>query len=48
MITPIEIENKEFKKGIRGYNQDEVDEFLDMVKEDFEQLYRENLELKKK
>ena len=48
MITPIEIENKEFKKGIRGYNQDEVDEFLDMVKEDFEQLYRENLELKEK
>ena len=45
MITPIEIENKEFKKGIRGYNQDEVDEFLDIVKEDFEQLYRENLEL---
>ena len=37
MITPIEIENKEFKKGIRGYNQDEVDEFLDIVKEDFEQ-----------
>ena len=48
MITPIEIENKEFKKGIRGYNQDEVDEFLDIVKEDFEQLYRENLELKEK
>ncbi|MGL5347341.1 MAG: DivIVA domain-containing protein [Peptostreptococcaceae bacterium] len=48
MITPIEIENKEFKKGIRGYNQDEVDEFLDIVKEDFEQLYRDNLELKEK
>lgn len=48
MITPIEIENKEFKKGIRGYNQDEVDEFLDIIKEDYETIYRENLDLKDK
>lgn len=48
MITPIEIENKEFKRGIRGFKEDEVDEFLDIVKEDFEQLYRENQELKEK
>ena len=43
MITPMDIENKEFKKGFRGYNEEEVDEFLDIVKEDFENLYRENL-----
>ena len=48
MIAPIEIENKEFKKGLRGYKEDEVDEFLDLVKEDYEQLYRENAELKEK
>ena len=48
MITPMDIENKEFKKGFRGYNEDEVDEFLDTVKEDFENLYRENLDLKEK
>ena len=48
MLTPIEIENKEFKKTIRGYKEEEVDEFLDIVKEDFEQIYRENLELKEK
>jgi cell division initiation protein len=48
MLTPIEIENKEFKKAIRGYKEEEVDEFLDIVKEDFEQIYRENLELKEK
>ncbi len=47
MITPMDIENKEFKKGFRGYNEEEVDEFLDIVKEDFENLYRENLDLKK-
>ena len=34
MLTPVEIENKEFKKGIRGFREDEVDEFLDIVKED--------------
>ena len=28
MITPVEIENKEFKKGLRGYKEEEVDEFL--------------------
>ena len=48
MLTPIEIENKEFKKGIRGYKEEEVDEFLDIVKEDFELIYRENLELKER
>ena len=48
MLTPVEIENKEFKKGIRGYREDEVDEFLDIVKEDFENIYRENLDLKEK
>ena len=48
MITPVDIENKEFKKGFRGYNEEEVDDFLDSVKEDFENLYRENLDLKEK
>ncbi len=48
MLTPIEIENKEFKKALRGFKEEEVDEFLDIVKEDYEQLYRENTELKEK
>ena len=38
MITSMDIENKEFKKGFRGYHEEEVDEFLDLVKEDFENL----------
>lgn len=41
MLTPIEIENKEFKKGLRGYRDEEVDEFLDIIKEDYESLCRE-------
>ncbi len=48
MITPVEIENKDFKRGLRGYKEEEVDDFLDIVKEDYENLYRENLELKEK
>ena len=48
MLTPIDIENKDFKKSLRGYKEDEVDEFLDIVKEDFETLYRENIDLKEK
>ncbi|SHH11720.1 DivIVA domain-containing protein [Tepidibacter thalassicus] len=48
MITPLDIENKEFKRSLRGYKEEEVDEFLDEVKEDFEKLYKENIELKDK
>ncbi len=46
MITPLEIQNKEFRRGIRGYKEDEVDEFLDKIILDYEKLYKENLELK--
>lgn len=46
MLTPLDIHNKEFKRGFRGYNEEEVDEFLDRVVKDFEKLYQENLEMK--
>ena len=48
MITPLDIENKEFKKGLRGYNENEVDSYLDEIKKEYENLYRENIELKDK
>lgn len=48
MITPLDIQNKEFKKSFRGYNSREVDGFLDEVIEDYENLYKENIELKDK
>lgn len=47
-LTPMDINNKEFKKIIRGYNPEEVDEFLDKVVEDYEALYKENANLKEK
>jgi len=46
MLTPLDIHNKEFKKSLRGYEVNEVDEFLDEIIKDFESLYKENLELK--
>jgi len=46
MLTPLDIHNKEFKKSFRGYNEEEVDGFLDAVIKDYEQLYRENIEIK--
>jgi cell division initiation protein len=46
MLTPLDIHNKEFKRSFRGYNEDDVDEFLDKVIKDYEQLYRENIEIK--
>jgi len=48
MITPLDIQNKEFKKSVRGYNESEVDAFLDEVMADYEILYKENLEMKEK
>ncbi|NRY62590.1 DivIVA domain-containing protein [Clostridium beijerinckii] len=47
-LTPMDINNKEFKKGLRGYNSDEVDEFLDEVVDNYEELYKENANLKEK
>jgi len=46
MLTPLDIHNKEFKKSFRGYNEEEIDEFLDQVVKDYEKLYRDNIELK--
>lgn len=48
MITPLEIQNKEFKRNFRGYNTKSVDGFLDEIIEDYEKVYKENIELKDK
>ena len=46
MITPTDIENKEFSRAKKGYNEEEVDEFLDLIILDMEKLIRENRQLK--
>lgn len=45
-ITPNEISNKDFKKSFRGYDMDEVDTFLDSIREDYEKIYKSNSTLK--
>lgn len=48
-LTPLDIHNKEFKRAaFRGYNEDEVNEFLDRVIKDYEALIRQNKELEER
>ncbi|WP_341282196.1 DivIVA domain-containing protein [Paenibacillus sp. FSL H8-0537] len=44
-LTPLDIHNKEFGRRLRGYDEDEVNEFLDQVIKDYETIIRENKEL---
>lgn len=46
MITPNDIQEKEFTKGVRGYKEDEVNAFLDLVTLDMDKLMQENRSLK--
>lgn len=48
MLTPLEIENRRFKKGVMGYNPTEVEEFLAVISENYELIYKENLANKDK
>lgn len=46
MITPLDIQNKEFSKVVRGYKESDVDSFLDIITFDLERLITENSMLK--
>ena len=46
--TPNDLQNVTFKKTIMGYSEDEVNEVLDRVIEDYNSYIRENLEIKDK
>lgn len=46
MITPLDIQNHEFAKGVRGYKEDEVDAYLDLLTMEFEKLINENEDIK--
>lgn len=48
MITPVDLENKEFKKSFRGYDMDEVETFLEELVKDYSRIYRENASMKDK
>ena len=44
-LTPLDIHNKEFTRSFRGYDEDEVNEFLDQVIKDYEMVIREKKDL---
>ena len=44
-ITALDIKDKQFTTKFRGYNEQEVDEFLDIIVDDYEDLVRDNREL---
>ena len=41
-IRPIDVRRKEFKNNFRGYDPNQVDDFLDAVADEFERTYTEN------
>ena len=47
-LTPLDIHHKEFRNSLRGYNAEEVDQFLDEVADEFERLFKENIDLSEK
>lgn len=40
-LSPLDIHNKEFTRGFRGYDEDEVNDFLDQIIKDYEQVIKE-------
>ena len=47
-LTPMDIHNQEFSKVFRGYDEDEVNEFLDQIIKDYELVLREKKEIEQK
>ena len=44
-LTPLDIHNKEFHVRLRGYDQDEVNDFLDQIIKDYEIALKQNEKL---
>ena len=48
MLAPHELKNKQFTKTFKGYNPQEVDEYIEFLIEKYTEVYRENNELERK
>jgi len=46
-LSPLDIHNKEFNTRMRGYDQDQVNDFLDQIIKDYTATLNENEQLKK-
>jgi cell division initiation protein len=45
-ITPLDIQQKQFSSRLKGFDMDEVDSFLELIREEMEELLRENANLR--
>jgi cell division initiation protein len=45
-INPQEIQDREFREAFRGYNEDDVDTFLDEIAVEYARIYQENQRMK--
>ncbi|MBI5739524.1 MAG: DivIVA domain-containing protein [Nitrospirae bacterium] len=45
-ITPLDIQQKQFKTRFRGFDMEDVDSFLELIREEMEELLRENANLR--
>ncbi len=45
-ITPLDIQQKQFPSRFRGFDMEEVDSFLELIREEMEELLRENANLR--
>lgn len=46
-LTPLDIQHKEFPVKIKGYDKEQVNDFLDNVTKEFEEIIRQNKDLQK-
>ncbi len=49
-LTPLDVRKKrgDFRRGLRGYDPEEVDQFLELVSERLEEVVKENLTLRER
>lgn len=47
-LTPMDIHNKEFSVRMRGYDQDEVNDYMEQIIKEYELLIKDKKELEKK
>jgi len=45
-ITPLDIQQKQFSTRLRGFDMEEVDSFLELIREEMEELLRDNANLR--
>ncbi|MBC8414669.1 MAG: DivIVA domain-containing protein [Nitrospira sp.] len=45
-ITPLDIQQKQFSRRFKGFDMEEVDSFLELIREEMEELLRDNANLR--